>query len=337
MASILETISNVVTPDMISGIGKKLGMSDEVTRQGMALANALITGGLARAASTDQGAAKVAELVEQADSSVLGNLSSVVTSALSGSTATTEQLFGNNFDLVTSSVKKATGIEIRPLLAMGAPVVLGVVKNMAGQQKLDPAGIAKLLQTEVKGLSRRDGPTAKSLKELLKPLEAQDKVRARFTDAEWADLQAAPVNAGALIMLADPSGGGGLGKEIDALQVAVGKAVASSAPTDLVNILFRDGIPTSVVDDLVKSYQKTDGLIMREALLTPVSAAMAAVRAKGVKGEAEAFQSLLTATLQQVASAAKEGGFLGIGGTNVSDAEKEALDAVSAALAVGAS
>lgn len=336
MASILETISNVLTPDMVAGVGKTLGLSDEVTRQGMALANALITGGLARASSTDEGAARVAELIGKADSSVLGNLSSVVSSTLGGSTGTAEGLFGNNFELVTTNVKKATGIDIKPLLAIAAPLVLGVIKNMAAQQNLDAAGIAKLVQTEARGLSRRDAATAKTVKELFKPLEVQDKVRARFSDDEWARLSEAPGNVAALIMLADRSRGSGQDKEIAALREAVAEAVANSAPTELVNMLFRDGVSGSAVEQIVKDFKKTDELIVRKTLLGPVTAAMQAVRANGVKGEADIFQGLLTSVAQKVAAAAKEGGFLGMGGTNISEEEKVAIDAISAALAVGA-
>jgi hypothetical protein len=333
MASILETISNVVTPDMISGVGKTLGLSDDATRQGVALANALINGGLARASTTEAGAAQVAALVEKADSSVLGNLGSVVASGLGGSTGVAEQLFGNNLDLLVGNVKKSTGIDIKPLLAMGAPVVLGVIKNMAGQQKLDTAGIAKLVQGEARGLARRDPATSKAVKELFKPLEVQDKVRARFSDDEWASLQEAPGSATALIMLADRSRGGGQDKEIAALRDAVAEAVAASAPTDLVNMLFRDGVSGSAVEEIVKNYRKTDELMTRKALLGPVVAAVKAVRANGVKGEADAYQGLLTATAQRVAAAAKEGGFLGIGGTNISAEEKDALDVLAAAIA----
>jgi Bacterial protein of unknown function (DUF937) len=333
MASILETISNMVTPDMIAGVGKTLGLSDDATRQGVSLANALITGGLARASSTEAGAAQVAALVDKADSSVLGNLSSVVASGLGGSNSIADQLYGNNLELVVGNVKKSTGIDIKPLLAMGAPLVLGVIKNMAAQQKLDSAGIAKLVQGEARGLSRRDPATAKAVKELFKPLELQDKVRARFSDDEWASLQEAPGSAAAVIMLSDRSGSGGQDKEINALREAVAEAVAASAPTDLVNMLFRDGVSGSAVEDMVKNYRKTDTLMMRKALLAPVTAAMKAVRAKGVKGEADAYQGVLNAAAQRVAAAAKEGGFLGMGGTNISADEKDALDALAAAIA----
>lgn len=333
MASILQTISTVITPDMIGSVGKSLGLSDDMTRQGMTLANALITGGLARASSTEEGAARVAEMVEKADGSVLGNLGSVVTSAIGGSATTAHQLFGNNFDLVTSSVKKATGIDIKPLLAMGAPVVLGVVKNMAGQQQLDAAGIASLLESEVKGLARRDSATAKTLKELFKPIEVQDELRAKFTDEEWQTLYAAPLSAAALIMVSDPSGFGGRNQEIVALTHAVADAVAASGPTELVNMLFRDGVAIPTVEGLVKDYKKSEEQLVYKTLLEPVTAAVAIARAKASKVDAGSYQALILATAQKVAAATKEGGFLGVGGADVSDNEKKAIEAITAAVA----
>lgn len=332
MASILQTLSMIVTPDMLSGVGKQLGLSNEVTRQGLTISNALVAGGLARAAGSEAGAAQVAALVDKADTGVLGNLGALASSATGGSTTVTHQLFGNNYDLLLANVKKATGIDIKPLLALSAPMVLGAVKNLAGQQGLDQAGIAKLLQSELKGLTRQDAQTGKLVKELFKPLDAQDKVRARYSDAEWATLQAGPSNAAAVIMLADRSGGGGQSKEIEAMRLAVAEAVAGSAPTDLVNMLFRDGVSGSAVEELMVGYKKTDELTARKIVLNPVKAAMDTVRTKGGKGDAAAYQAVINATVQRVAGAAREGGFLGMGGSNVSDAEKEALDAIAAAL-----
>jgi hypothetical protein len=48
--------------------------------------------------------------------------------------------------------------------------------------------------------------------------------------------------------------------------------------------------------------------------------------------DAAAFKAWLRATAQRVAEAAKEGGFLGFGGVQVSDAEKATLTEISAAL-----
>jgi hypothetical protein len=48
--------------------------------------------------------------------------------------------------------------------------------------------------------------------------------------------------------------------------------------------------------------------------------------------DAAAFKSWLQSISQQVAEAAKEGGFLGFGGVQVSDAEKATLAEISSAL-----
>jgi hypothetical protein len=337
--SILATLSNLITPEMVGTLGKQFGLSDELTRQGMTITNAVITGGLARASSTPEGAAAVAELVKNADSSVLSNLSGLAANVFGGSKSAagaagiTNQLFGSNLELVTGGVKKATGIDIAPMLALGVPVVLGVVKNMAVQQNLDADGLAKLFQTEVKGLARRDANTGKVLKEVFKPLEAQDKVRNTFSSEEWALLQNGPLHAAGLVILADRSGGGGVEKEIDALQAALDEASAAAGPAELLGLLFRDRSAVGPLEELVKAHRKTDPEALQTAMLGPVTEALVLVKSKGTRSDAVAYQGLLIGAAQKVAGAAKEGGFMGMGGVDVSDKEKVALDTLAAAVA----
>lgn len=335
MSSILDTISSIATPDMIRGLGKQFGLSDELVRQGMTISNVVLTGGMARAASTPDGAAAVAELVGKADSSLLGNLSNVVANAAGMSDNTASKLFGSNLDLITSGVKKATGIDIVPLLGVAAPVLLGVIKNMSSQQGLDADGIARLLQGEVRGLARRDPASAKVFKEIIKPLEAQDKLKSKFNDDEWVILQRGALYTTALIMLADHSGGAGREKEIRALQATLSDAVTSAGPAELNSLLFRENITESVVNDVVKSFRRNDEAETRTALLNSVTSAVGIAKAKAPKADAIAYQGLLLAVAQQVAGAAKEGGFLGMGGTNVSGDEKAMIDSIAAAIAAG--
>jgi hypothetical protein len=334
--SILATLSNLITPEMVGNLGKQFGLSDELTRQGLTITNAVLAGGLARAGSTPEGAAAVAELVQNADSSVLSNLSGVAANVLGGKSVNVAdgvagKLFGSNLELITTGVKKATGIDIAPMLAICAPVVLGVVKNMAAQQQLDADGMAKLLQTEVKGLSRRDANTGKVLKEVFKPLEAQDKVRNAFTAEEWALLQNGPLHAAGLIILADR--GGGVDKEIEALQASLDEAAGSAGPAELLGLLFRDRSAVKPMEDMVKAHRKTDPEALQTAMIGPVTEALILVRAKAAKSDATAYQGLLIGAAQKVANAAKEGGFLGMGGVDVSDKEKAALDALASAVA----
>jgi hypothetical protein len=333
MTAVLSTLSTMLTPDMVGRIGKQLGLSDELTRQGVTVTNAVLAAGLGRAANTPESAATITKLLDGADTGLLSNLSSLA-GALGGESDYGQQIFGSNLELVTSGVKRATGLDIGPLIPLCTPVVLAVLKNVAGQQKLDNAGIASLLQSEVKGLSRRDAATSQVVKEVFKPLEAQDKLRAAFTPDEWTTLKRGPLAAAAFIMLADHSGGGGRKQEVEALHATLAEAVSSAGATELNSLLFRDGAVAGVVDDLVKEHRKASPEELNELLLGQVRGAITVARAKASKSDATAYHGLLLGVAQKVAGAAKEGGFLGMGGTTVSAEEKAALDALAAAVAI---
>jgi hypothetical protein len=60
--------------------------------------------------------------------------------------------------------------------------------------------------------------------------------------------------------------------------------------------------------------------------------AVGIVAAKGSPEELATYKQLMVQAAQNVANAAKEGGFMGIGGVVVSDAEKQALGEITAAL-----
>ena len=63
---------------------------------------------------------------------------------------------------------------------------------------------------------------------------------------------------------------------------------------------------------------------------------LAALLGRKAPGEAEGFKGWLLGSAQGVAEAAKEGGVFGIGGVQVSEAEKTALAEVAQALGVKA-
>ena len=71
----------------------------------------------------------------------------------------------------------------------------------------------------------------------------------------------------------------------------------------------------------------------RTALLDGCKQAAAAVAQKS-PAEAEEYKRWLVSLAQKTAEAAKEGGFLGIGGTRVSEAESTAVTELASALGV---
>jgi hypothetical protein len=60
--------------------------------------------------------------------------------------------------------------------------------------------------------------------------------------------------------------------------------------------------------------------------------AIGILEVKATPAETDAYKRFIMTVAQTVAGAHKEGGFLGIGGKQISDAENQALDEISAAL-----
>jgi hypothetical protein len=69
-----------------------------------------------------------------------------------------------------------------------------------------------------------------------------------------------------------------------------------------------------------------------EQVLVELSAVQAIVAAQATPEETAAFGQWLVASAQAAANAAKEGGFVGFGASQVSKGEKEMLDQVRAAV-----
>jgi hypothetical protein len=60
--------------------------------------------------------------------------------------------------------------------------------------------------------------------------------------------------------------------------------------------------------------------------------AMTILESQATPEDADAYKTFVMTVAQAVAAAHKEGGFLGVGGTRISEAENQALDEISAAL-----
>lgn len=156
-----------------------------------------------------------------------------------------------------------------------------------------------------------------------------------FTTEEWSEVLGSVMMAGMAITLADPSGLIGMTKE----GLASGSALIAAKTDPNANALIK-----SVVSDFETSEGRTAArdLIkgklagkradeMKGAILETLSQTVALVGAKA-PDDAAAFKTWLYSISERVANASSEGGFLGFGGVQVSDAEKATLDEISKAL-----
>ncbi len=155
-----------------------------------------------------------------------------------------------------------------------------------------------------------------------------------FTKEEWALLLQSPVIAGMAITAADPSGLWGLMKESLAAGGALAqakndpnalvKAVAADFTTSEGRSAAREGL-----QEKLSGSKPSEIKAQSVELLKQVSALLAAKAPE----DAPAFKQWLRQISQHTAEAAAEGGSLfGIGGVQVSDAEKATLTEISSAL-----
>lgn len=141
-----------------------------------------------------------------------------------------------------------------------------------------------------------------------------------FTDEEWTRVRRAPFVAGLAISMADPGGPIELAKE------SMGTVKSATNPPT------REQLLSEVALDIQSMTQERQNPLSDfkpqapEQILDEVRAATDIVSAKATVEEAAAYKQWLLASAQAAADAAKEGGFMGFGATQVSEGEQNMLE-----------
>ena len=163
--------------------------------------------------------------------------------------------------------------------------------------------------------------------------------KADFTADEWKALLQSPLIAGIAVSAADPSGLFGMLREsmasarallearTDPSADALVQAVAADYETSEGRTLAQDGLkaalsggkPADIIAKALEALRSVSALLDGKA-----------------PADSAAFRTWLAGVAKAVAEAASEGGFLGFGGVQVSDAEKATLAQIATALGVPA-
>jgi hypothetical protein len=159
--------------------------------------------------------------------------------------------------------------------------------------------------------------------------------RNEFAPEQWRRLAQGPAMAAYLIMESDPSNPVGKAAETTAGIEAFREAIANPT-TPVMTELFNE-FGSATPDDLKKlmALESSGGLEqMRSKYLSDLRANLALVREKGGAADGEAYAKFVMHVAGKVANAAKEGGFLGFGGQEISKREAELLDQLRLSLGV---
>jgi hypothetical protein len=161
--------------------------------------------------------------------------------------------------------------------------------------------------------------------------------KANFTPDEWKTLLQSPLIVGIAVSAADPSGLFGLLKESMASARALLQAEADPNADELVKAVaaaFETSEGRGAAQEGVKTLLAGAKPADIKARTADALIALSALLAAKAPADAIAYKTWLAGVGKAVAEAAPEGGFLGFGGTQVSDAEKATLAEISAALGV---
>jgi hypothetical protein len=159
--------------------------------------------------------------------------------------------------------------------------------------------------------------------------------KADFTSEEWQRILSLPQVAALYLVLASPSGPLGLAQEMVASTKGVVEALKTSSGNELIDAVAADmrekAEKRERLEPPLKPGNDPNELKAQCLQLCREVAALLSLKAPADAGP---YKQWVYQSAQSSANAAKEGGFFGIGGERVSEAETAALQEIATALSI---
>jgi hypothetical protein len=146
--------------------------------------------------------------------------------------------------------------------------------------------------------------------------------KADFNAEEWATVSEAPLLAGARVVAAER---GGTIRESFAIGQVYKAAREMRGESPLLDALLASP-PSFDLDELKRAGDPVVASTER------LRAALSILKQKAPPEDVDAYKGFVLAVVQTAAEAHREGGFIGIGGQEVSEREQTALDEIAALL-----
>lgn len=153
-------------------------------------------------------------------------------------------------------------------------------------------------------------------------------IREKFSGPEWQTVVFGPQQVGSAIIFCSPSGLSGIFAENSMLISTLRQHLSSSERTPLL-----EAIAAEMLGDALKeapsntsNTQAQQAQELAEDAFNQARQAVWLVSRHCSAADLQAYKHMLWEIAQKVAQAAKEGGFLGIGGQQVNQAEKDMLE-----------
>lgn len=153
MTSILDAVRQQLGPDSIQQISGALGADPATTSNAVSLALPAILSGLSQNAAQPQGAAALDTALNAHDGGILDNLGGLLGGGGGGGGgiggAILGHIFGGRRGNVEQGVSRGSGLDaaqVAQLMAMLAPIVMGVLGRMKQTKQIDANRLPEVLQ-----------------------------------------------------------------------------------------------------------------------------------------------------------------------------------------------
>jgi hypothetical protein len=157
MNNLVSLAMQYLTPGVVNRIASALGVDKSAIGKAATAAVPALLGSFANAASTRDGASKLASTVGQQSAGILDSLASTIggpgqqSFVNSGISALNSLLGGSATSALSGALSKFTGLSqgsSSSLIGMLAPTVLGTLGDQQAEQNLDASGLARLLASQ---------------------------------------------------------------------------------------------------------------------------------------------------------------------------------------------
>ena len=150
MSSILDAVRQQLGPDSIQQLSSTIGADPEATSRAISMALPALIGGLSQNASQPQGAAALDNALNDHDGSILDNLGGMLGGGAMGGIGgkILGHILGTKRDPVEQGVGRASGLDaaqVAQLMAMLAPIIMGVLGRMKRQKGIDANALPNVL------------------------------------------------------------------------------------------------------------------------------------------------------------------------------------------------
>src|ERR1700756_5283516 len=162
MSSLLDSLKEKITPDVIRGLTSSLGESGDSVQKGLLAGATAMLATLASKAQEPGFLSQIMNLISgfttrgaSAMGAAAGGGASTVTGTSQAGTSLLNMLFGNNISGIQSKIAEFSGMRSSSagsILASAAPMVLGTLASRVSSQGLTASGLGNLLTSELPSL-----------------------------------------------------------------------------------------------------------------------------------------------------------------------------------------